>query len=174
MRRTSQPNPRPRNGVFFTTTPNRRTLSVARAPRPTPTEKTFFAPAANCGTWVRFQRQRQRQLNGGANLFLMPPESKRFSRRSNVVWALRATTLVCADIPERWWETNSRLRLPQAFDSAVAALVKARADLQNAHGKACPRSYETRLQTPGAPFHSQWGIGIRRSSAPPPCWSRGW
>jgi len=27
-------------------------LSVARAPRPTPTEKTFFAPAANCGTWV--------------------------------------------------------------------------------------------------------------------------
>jgi len=36
-------------------------------------------------------------------------------------------------------------------DLAVAALVKARADLQMAQGKVCPRSYETRLHAHGAP-----------------------
>jgi len=35
---------------------------------------------------------------------------------------------------------NSRLKLPQASDSAAAALVKARADLPMAQGKVCPRS----------------------------------
>ena len=40
------------------------------------------------------------------------------------------------------------------WDLAVAALVKARADLQMAQGKVRPRSDETRLHAHGAAFHS--------------------
>ena len=44
--------PRPRNGVFFTPTPNRPNPLGSPRPPPTPARENFFAAAANCGTWV--------------------------------------------------------------------------------------------------------------------------
>jgi len=71
----------------------------------------------------------------------------------------------CTQCLARERNTNSRLRLAQALRFAVAALVKARADLQMAQGKVCPRSHETLLRMPRAPVHSQSRIGINESGA---------